>query len=51
LGPILARNPDLLKDIVVRIIKMKDENYKFRSFDLKTNKKAYQKYLETYYGG
>ena len=50
IGPILVRNPELLKEIVSNVIKSKDENFKFRSFDLKLNKQAYKNYLETYYG-
>ena len=50
LGPILARNPELLKYIVSNVIKMKDENFKFKSFDLKLNKQAYKTYLKNYYG-
>ena len=50
LGPILVRNPEFLKDIVSKILKSKDENFKFRSFDLKLNKQAYNNYLKTYYG-
>ena len=49
IGPILVRNPELLKDIVSNVIKSKEENFKFRSFDLKLNKQAYKNYLETYY--
>ena len=50
LGPILARNPELLKYIVSNVLKMKDENFKFKSFDLKLNKQAYKTYLKNYYG-
>lgn len=50
LGPILARNPELLKYIVSNVIKMKNENFKFKSFDLKLNKQAYKTYLKNYYG-
>ena len=49
IGPILVRNPELLKEIVSKVIKSKEENFKFRSFDLKLNKQAYKNYLETYY--
>lgn len=49
LGPVLARNPELLKYIVSNVIKTKDKNFKFKSFDLKLNKQAYKKYLENYY--
>ena len=49
IGPILVRNPELLKDIVSRVIKTKDINFKFRGFDLKLNKQAYKSYLETYH--
>ena len=50
IGPILARNPELLKHIVVNIIRKKDDTFKFKFFDLKIMKQAYNKYLETYYG-
>jgi CobQ-like glutamine amidotransferase family enzyme len=50
IGPILVRNPELLKEIASNVIKSKEEKFKFRSFDLKLNKQAYKNYLETYYG-
>ena len=50
IGPILARNPELLKNIVSNVLKMKDDNFKFKSFDLKLNKQAYKNYLKNYYG-
>lgn len=50
LGPLLVRNPELLKNIVSNVLKSKDNNFKFKSFDLKLNKQAYKNYLKTYYG-
>lgn len=49
LGPILVRNPELNKYFVNKILKSKNKNFKFKRFDLKLDKTAYMKYLETYY--
>lgn len=49
IGPILVRNPELLKNIVSNVIKSKDSSFKFRGFDLKLNKQAYKTYLNNYY--
>jgi len=49
LGPILVRNPELNKDIINKLIKSKDKKFKFKSFDLKLDKKAHDSYLKTYH--
>ncbi len=49
LGPILARNPELNKYLVSKILKMKNNKFKVKNIDLKLEKKAYKSYLETYH--
>lgn len=49
LGPILVRNPNLLKYIVTKLIKSKNKNYKLKSFDLKLDKEAYKIYMNMYH--
>ena len=41
LGPILVRNPELLKKFVENIIHSKDENYNIKPFNLKIFEQAY----------
>lgn len=48
LGPILIRNPKLNKYIVTKIIKSKNNNFKFKKFDLKLDEEAYKSYFNTY---
>lgn len=49
LGPLLVRNPELNKYIVTKLLKEKNNKFKFNKFDLSLDKKAYDSYLETYY--
>lgn len=49
LGPILVRNPELLKYFTKELIFTKDKNYSFREFDLKMNEEAYQHFMNTFY--
>lgn len=48
LGPVLARNPELLKYIVKEIISSKDRSFIFNEFDLDLDEKAYEQYLKKY---
>lgn len=49
IGPILARNPELLKYFVKKLINYKNANFKFKKFDLKLEKKAHDDYIKNYY--
>lgn len=46
LGPILIRNPELLKYIVTKLILEKNKNFKVKKFDLKLEENAYNTYIE-----
>lgn len=48
IGPILVRNPELLKYIVKKIIKTKYKDFKFKKFDLSLETKAYNSYNENF---
>lgn len=49
IGPILVRNPDLLKYLVKKIISAKKDNFKFKKFDLKLESSAHYEYIKNYY--
>jgi len=49
LGPILARNPELTKYIITKLIKNKDSKYKLKKFDLEFDTKAKEIYMNTYH--
>lgn len=49
IGPILIRNPELLKYIVKEIILQRNKDFKFKRFDLKQNIKAYNEFINNYY--
>jgi hypothetical protein len=49
IGPILVRNPELLKYIIKELIISKNTNFKFKKFDLKQNIDAYNKFISNYY--
>ncbi len=49
IGPVLVRNPELLKYIVKKLIQSKHKNFKFKKFDLEQNKKAYNAFVKNYY--
>lgn len=49
IGPILVRNPELLKLFVKRIVLENDNSFKFKKFDLKLEQKAHEEYIKNYY--
>ena len=49
IGPLLVRNPDLLKLITQKLITSKNKNFKFRKFNLKLETKAHSEYINNYY--
>lgn len=49
IGPLLVRNPDLLKFLTKKIINSKSNNFKFKIFDLKLEAKAHAEYIKNYY--
>lgn len=48
IGPILIRNPELLKYIVKQLIMSKDKNYKLKPFHLTLENKAYNTFTKKY---
>ena len=48
IGPILARNPEILENLSRYLISSKDENFKFREFDFEIEKEAHTRYLKKY---
>lgn len=48
IGPILIRNPELLKYFVKQLILELDSNFKFKQFHLTLENKAYQTFMEKY---
>lgn len=51
IGPILARNPYLLKYLVEELIKSKDKEFEFNEFDLEQNIQAYDNFINNFYKG
>lgn len=49
LGPLFVRNPEFNKYIVTKLIKQKNNKFKFKKFDLTLDKMAYDSYFKTYY--
>lgn len=49
IGPILVRNPELLKYLTKKLISSKDNKFKFKKFDLKLEKSAHKEYIKNYY--
>lgn len=49
IGPLLIRNPYLLKYMVKKIISNKYPNFKFKKFNLELETKAYKKYIDLKY--
>lgn len=49
LGPILVRNPELLKYFVCELVRAKDENFNFKDFELKINEEAYACFVSNFY--
>lgn len=46
IGPLLARNPNILKNLVKELINYKKNNFKLKKFNLTLETKAYKTYLE-----
>lgn len=49
IGPLLIRNPELLKYMVKKIITSKDPNFKFKRFNLKLENNAYNEFINLKY--
>lgn len=49
IGPILVRNPELLKYLIKQLIKSKQENFKLKRFNLSLETKAYDEFMKHYY--
>lgn len=49
IGPLLVRNPDLLKYLTKKIILTHYNNFKFKTFDLTLENKAHSEYIKNYY--
>ncbi len=48
IGPILVRNPELLESICKRLVQQKKKDFKFKSFNVTLENKAYNEYLKNY---
>lgn len=49
IGPILIRNPELVRYLTKKIITSKNKNFKFNPFNLMLEKNAYNTFMENYY--
>jgi len=49
IGPILVRNPELLKYIIKELVTNKNKDFKFKRFNLTLENKAYQEFMKNYY--
>lgn len=49
LGPILVRNPELLKHITKELILSKNNKFEFKEFNLKLNEEAYSCFINNFY--
>lgn len=49
IGPILIRNPELLKYITKELIKSKNPEFKFKKMNLTLETKAYEEFMKNYY--
>lgn len=49
IGPLLVRNPDILKLLTKKIISSKYNNFKFKNFNLKIETEAHSEYIKNYY--
>lgn len=49
IGPILVRNPKLLKNITKQLILSKNKKFKFKPFNLNLEQKAHDEYIKNYY--
>lgn len=48
IGPILVRNPELLESICKRLVQQKKKDFKFKSFNVTLENKAYSEYIKNY---
>lgn len=48
IGPILVRNPELLESICKRLVQQKKKDFKFKSFNITLENKAYNEYIKNY---
>jgi hypothetical protein len=48
-GPILVRNPDLLKYFIKELVCSKNSNFKFKKFNLKLEYDAYNTFINNFY--
>ena len=48
IGPVLARNPELLEKLCKDLILNKDENFEFKEFDFEIEKEACRRYMKKY---
>lgn len=49
IGPILIRNPELLKYMIKELVTSKKKDFKFKRFNLTLENKAYQEFMKHYY--
>lgn len=49
IGPLLIRNPQLLKYFIKELIKQKNPDFKFQHFNLTLENSAYKTFMENYY--
>lgn len=49
IGPILVRNPELLKYVTKQLVNYKKKSFKFKKFDLNLEQKAHEEYIKNYY--
>ena len=45
IGPVLVRNPELLKYITINLIKQKNQDFEFKDFNLDLEDKAYKEFI------
>ena len=48
IGPVLARNPEVLEKLCRKIISSKEKDFEFKTFDFEIEKEAHRRYLEKY---
>ena len=48
IGPILVRNSELLELICKKLILQKNKDFKFKSFNVTLENKAYNEYIKNY---
>lgn len=48
IGPILVKNPELLESICKKLVLQKNKDFKFKSFNVTLENKAYNEYIKNY---